>query len=109
MNQCSICRRSISKDSMEMVCQRVDCLSLYTNQQALNSRIEEYRIFFQDKVPSEINYEEFLKKINLEDRYQKFHVYSPNTSRRVWFNFNIASVHHEWKDEFGRKFASVIP
>ena len=108
LNRCVVCKRLLVNESEGFTCDRLSCERSYKSKTSLNERYLQFREFFADKTPTEENYYDFFILANLEKDYQNFLTPGNSTKRRMWFALNIASVHNEWKDEFGRKYHGEV-
>lgn len=104
LNRCVVCKRLLENASEAFTCDNVTCQRAYKSKTSLAERYAQFRDFFSENAPTEENYIKFFELANLESDYQRFLRPGNNTSRRMWFTLNIASVHADWKDELGRKY-----
>lgn len=106
LNRCVVCKRLLENNPEGFTCDRVSCTRAYKSKSSLSERYQQYREFFLERKPTEENYKEFLELTDLEKDYKKFLIPGNTTSRRMWYLLNIATVHDNWTDEYGRKFHS---
>lgn len=104
LNRCVVCKRLLDNNTEGFTCDRISCERAYKSKTILSERNKQFKEFFEGKTPTEENYKEYFFLANLETDYQKFLTPGNSTSRRMWYILNIASVHNDWTDEFGRKY-----
>jgi len=110
--KCIVCKSILPLDLEDSVCHRSNCKTTVEIRKDLIDHIIYFKAFFAGKPITEELYREYLESVGLEERYRRF-AYPHNgnksykVSRRVWFQTNIAQVHHEWSDEFGRPWVGV--
>jgi hypothetical protein len=102
--KCSVCKAILSEISTSLICDKITCYETVVAQENLSKRIEEFKEFFKDKIPNEVNYEAYLTMCELENDYKQAAIVGeqpPKFSRRSWFTMNVIQAHHQWPSEFG--------
>jgi hypothetical protein len=101
---CSICKVELPNGSSNATCTKLSCNEQFITTQTLFDRIQEFTVFFTDKIPNDTNYKSYLEKVGLEKKYQEFITSKTKfPTRRTWFTANVIDSHHAWPDEFGKE------
>ena len=110
---CTICHKRLAENYEPLVCAKERCQLINEARTGLSSQINQFKDFWNGKVPNQENYREYLILIGKEDSYQEYILDMQQRgfeapTRRVYFQLNHASVHASWPDEFGRPFIDYM-
>ena len=110
---CTICHKGLAENYEPLVCANERCQLINEARTGLSSQINQFKDFWNGKVPNQENYREYLILIGKEDSYQEYILDMQQRgfeapTRRVYFQLNHASVHVGWPDEFGRPFIDYM-